>query len=285
MASISDKCGVFFVRQLFLFSELSMSVFKSIILGTVLTFGLVGCATAPKSISPDVARRIKRIAPISAAADNFTRQYVGLTVFGNEREEKPIADWAIDRAYEEQLASEIQRTLGLTAIRAPYSVSEFAHVNDLNGPYYAPAFWGPNWDAIGPAARAYCSANSLDALLVVAKQTTGDFLAGTNQHLSGAGIYVRGPGDRISVMHLLSRIGLIDCVTGKPLAIRTLTQTQDLPPRAGRPAPPLLALPGAISRMPIPQWTKEMQEKIRSDLIALPRSAWTDTIKSMFPPR
>jgi len=262
-----------------------MSLLKTIVLSASLALGIVGCATSPARISPEVAARIKRIAPISVTADNFTRQYVGLTVFGNEREEKPISDWTVDSAYEQQMASAIERIPGMVAIRAPYSASDFAHVNDLNGPWSAPAFWGPNWEAIGTAARAYCSNHSLDALLVVAKQTSGDFLGGTNQILSGTGIYVRGPGERVSVMHLLARVGLIDCLTGKVLVIRTLARTQETSPYAVRQAMPIVTLPGEISRTPIPQWSKEMHEEIRTHLIALPGNAWSETLQSMFPPK
>ena len=260
-----------------------MDLIKTIVLSASMALGIVGCATPPARVSPEVAARIKRIAPISVTADNFTRQYVGLMVFGNEREEKPISDWTVDSAYEQQIASAIERTPGMVAIRAPYSAPDFAHVNDLNGPWSAPAFWGPNWDAIGTAARAYCSAHSLDALLVVAKQTSGELLGGTKQNLSGTGIYVRGPGERVSVMHLLARVGLIDCVTGKALVIRTLARTQETSPGAVRQAMPIMTLPGEISRTPIPQWSKEMQEEIRTDLIALPGNAWAETLKSMFP--
>lgn len=246
---------------------------------------LTGCAAPPVNVNPSKAATLKRVAPISAVADSFTRKYVGLTVFGNEKEELPIADWEIDSAYEEQLALEIQRTLGATAIRATYPVSEFAHVNDLNGPYYAPAFWGPNWTKIEGAALAYCSANSLDALLVVAKRTSEDFVARTNQHISGAGIYSRGPVNNVSVLHVLAQVGLIDCATGKPIAIRPLTWGADASSGTVRPLFPLAPIPHEVARLPIGQWSAEIRDRIRNDLIAAPRRAWAWTIDGMLTSR
>jgi hypothetical protein len=252
------------------------------IVGAILVAGLTGCATSPTLVAPETAARIKRVAPISVTADKFTRQYVGFTVFQNNGEEVPIADWGVDAEYEKQLALEIER-MGMTAVRAPYPLGDFVHVNDLNGPYSAPAFWGPNWTKIEATARAYCAANSLDALVVVARQTTGDFLAGTNQAVSGAGIYSRGnPVRPITVMHLVSRVGLIDCATGKPLAVRTLARNQDPAPAAERQARPLLPVGDNVSRVPIGQWSPVLREQVRRDLIGLPQGVWADTLKSMF---
>ncbi len=250
---------------------------------TSLALVMVGCATAPAPIAREAASRIHRIAVISSTAKVFTRQYTGLTVFGNEKEEIDISDWKIDEQYEEQLAAEVGKLPGLTAVKAPYSQADFSHVNDLNGPWDAPAFWGPNWGAIETATRNYCSAHALDAILVVAKTKSGDFLGGSNQFFGGAGIYVRGPGSRVSVMHLISKIALLDCATAKPLAIRTVAMNQsDLPGAIVRSAP-LLSVPEEISRSPISQWSGEQKQRIQSDLAALPIRAWAITLRSMLP--
>lgn len=249
---------------------------------TSLALTMVGCATAPAPITPEAASRIHRVAVISSTAKVFTRQYTGLTVFGNEHGEIDISDWKIDEQYEEQLAAELERLPGLTVVKAPYSQAAFSHVNDLNGPWDAPGFWGPNWGAIESVTRNYCAANRLDAILVVAKAKTNDFLGGSNQVFGGAGIYVRGPGSKISVMHLISKIALLDCTTAKPLAIRTVaTNQQDLPGAIVRSAP-MLNLPEAISRTPISQWSHEQKQRIRTDLSALPIRAWEITLRSMF---
>ena len=244
---------------------------------------LVGCATPPAPIAHETAVRIHRVAVVSLTAKVFTRQYTGVTVFGNEKEELDISGWNIDAQYESQLAAELAKLPGITVVKVPYPEAEFSHVNDLNGPWDAPAFWGPNWVAIEGATRNYCAAHSLDGVIVLAKTKTGDFLAGTNQFFGGAGIYVRGPGSRVSVMHLISKIALLDCTTAKPIAVRTLANNQsDLPGAIVRSAP-MLALPEDISRRPISQWSEQQRQQLQSDLATLPASAWGVTLRSMFP--
>jgi hypothetical protein len=250
---------------------------------TSLALMMVGCATSPAPIAREAASRIHRVAVISSTAKVFTRQYTGLTGFGNEMEEIDISDWKIDEQYEEQLATELGKLPGLTVVKAPYSPTEFSHVNDLNGPWDAPAFWGPNWGVIEAATRNYCSANTLDAILVVAKTKTRDFLGGSSQFFGGAGIYVRGPGSRVSAMHLISKIALLDCTTAKPLAVRAVAMNQyDLPGAIVR-SSPLLSLPEEISRSPISQWSGEQKRRIQADLAALPIRAWAMTLRSMLP--
>jgi hypothetical protein len=253
------------------------------VLSILLALMMVGCATAPVPIAHEAASRIHRIAVVSSTANVFTRQYTGLTVFGNEKEEIDISDWKIDQQYEEQLAAELGKLPGLTVVKAPYSQAEFFHVNDLNGPWDAPAFWGPNWGAIEVATRNYCSANTLDAILVVAKAKTGDFLGGSNQFFGGAGIYVRGPGSRMSVMHLISKIALLDCTTAKPLVVRTVAINQNDRPGAIVRSAPLLSLPEEISRSPISQWSDVQKQRIQAGLTALPIRAWTITLRTMLP--
>lgn len=244
---------------------------------------ILGCTTAPTPIAREAANRIRRVAVIAAAAKTFTRQYTGLTVFGNEKEEIDISGWKIDEQYEEQLASEIGKLAGLSVVKAPHSRAEFAHVNDLNGPWNAFSFGEPNWSAIEAATLSYCSANSLDAILVLSKATTHDFLGGSNQFFGGAGIYVRGPGSRISVMHLISKIALLDCRTGKPLATRFVAMNQNSPPGAIVRSAPVISLPAEVSRSPISQWSDQQKKQIQSSLAALPIQTWAITLRSIFP--
>ncbi len=258
-------------------------IFVRTLLLALVTVTVAGCATAPMPLSQETASRIHKIGVISFTAKTFTRQYTGLTVFGNEKEDKDISDWKVDEQYETQIAYEAEKTLGLSVVKAPYSSDEFSHVNDLNGPWEAPAYWGPNWDAIANATKTYCSANSLDAILVLAKSMTYDFLAGTNQYFGGAGIYVRGPGNGVSVLHLISKLALLDCTTTKPIAIRTVASNQNDMPGAIVQSAPLSPLPSEISRRPISEWTEEQKQHLQAELVALPTQTWGATLKSMFP--
>jgi hypothetical protein len=248
------------------------------IFALLLAVVLGGCATVPPPLAPEVVGRIKRISTISVTAEEFTRQYVGVTVFGNEREQKSIAGWATDKNYEEQLGLAAERVFGATLVRAPYVLAEFAPVNDLNGPWDAPAFWGPNWGKIEAPTKALCAKYELDALLVVARRKSGDLFGGSNQFVEGAGIYTRRS---TSLLHLLSIVALLDCRTGKELATRLLVRTTQQPDGKARNGPPTLDLPEELSRIPIPQWTADMDARIRDDLLALPKLAWEDTLRTL----
>lgn len=244
---------------------------------------IAGCATQPTPLGTELASKLKRVSVVSMVARSFTRQYTGLTVFGNEAEEMDISDWKIDEQYEEQIGQALESRFGMTVVRAPYSSAEFSRVNDLNGPWDAPAFWGPNWAAIESATKRYCADNSLDAVLVMAKSKTGDFLAQTNQSFGGAGIYARGPVHKVAVMHLISKMALLDCATGKPLAIRPLAKKQSGFPSEIVQSQPLSFRDSNESRIPIGQWAPEYRQRIRSELAKLPREAIAETLKSILP--
>jgi len=125
-----------------------MRAFARMLTGAAFVLGVAGCAT--HSISPEQAARFKRVGVISLAAYEFDRQYVGVMVFGNEREVKDISAWDVDAAYEEQIAVAVESISSAKAVRAPYAKAEFAHLNDLSGPVDHPLFWDPK---LGSGAR------------------------------------------------------------------------------------------------------------------------------------
>lgn len=251
------------------------------LLTILLAAAISGCATAPPPLSPEVAARIKRVSVVSATADNFTRQYVGVTVFGNEREQRSISDWAADRAYEEQLGAAAEQVFSATYVKVEGAASQFVAVNDLKGPWDAPAFWGPNFSKVEASVKALCQAHALDALFIVAQRKSGDIFGGTNQVVSGAGIYTRR---NIALMHLLSEVALLDCRTGKEIATRLLVKASPQPDGKTRYLPVSLPLPEELARTPIPQWTPEMEAQVRRELLALPREAWADTLRPLLGP-
>jgi hypothetical protein len=241
----------------------------------------VGCATPLPTVPSETLSRLKRVGVVSVAANKFTRQYVGVTVFGNELEAKPISDWDINSNYEAQIAIAVESVLGANAIRANYSAEQFSHVNDVNGPWDARAFMGPNWGAIEEASRNFCSANSLDALVVAGRIKTDDMFGGTNQLVEGAGIYSRRD---IDLLHVLSVVGLIDCKSGKPLATRALMRRAPGSHIDSKVFFPLQKLPSEIARMRIADWTPAIEAQIKQTLISLPGTGWADTLRLMLSP-
>jgi len=246
------------------------------------SFLIVGCATRPTPIDRDTAMRIHRVSVISLTAKEFTRQYTGLTIFGNEKDKLDISDWIVDEQYEAQLAAELEKFPGITVVKAPYSVVEFSHVNNFNILRWRRL--SPNWNAIEDATKNYCSRNSLDGVLVLASRTSNDFLAQTNQFLAGVGIYATHRLQRrVSVMHLISEMALFDCRTAKPIAVRILANNQTGLPDAIVNSAPILIISQDISRRPIAQWSEEQMQQVHTQLLALPGNAWSSTLKSIFP--
>ena len=233
---------------------------------------IAGCATPNPTVSADTANRLKTIGVISVAANTFTRQYVGVTVFGNEREQKNLSSWNVNATYEAQLASAIESVFGAKAVQRSYSPAAFAKLHDLNGPWDAPAFSGPNWSAIEGATLSYCATTGVDAVVIAGRVKTGDIFGRTNQAVEGLGIYSRRG---TSIMHLLAVVGLLDCRTGKPLAARSFSSQ-------GSPTP-MKRLSEELGRMRIAEWTPEVEQELKKMAIELPDEAWADALKRMVP--
>lgn len=246
---------------------------------------MVGCATPPKPLPVEQASGIRRVAVVARTSDVFTRKYTGMTVFNNEMDSRDVSAWQLDQVYERQVAGVLRQEFGLTVIEAPYDAAAFEHMNDLNGPWSAPAFWGPNWGAIEGAVKAHCAAHQLDAIVGLAKMNTNDVLAGTNQSYGGLGLYGRGPGARLAVLHYFAKLAVLDCRTGKLLAERIVSRLHDaLPGEVIRNAP-LRAVDPELVTLPLAQWSEPQLTKLQADLTALPGSAWLVTLQTLLPPK
>lgn len=242
----------------------------------LLAIALTGCASAPSTIAPEAAAGMRRLAVVSVTGGEFIRQYVGVTQFGNEREKKAIAPWNLDKAYEVQMGAAAEKAWGATVVSVDYPAAAFARVDDIRGPVDIPQYWGPHWDAIEAPVRNLCAAHKLDGVLVAVRQKSADLFADTNRFVYGAGIHTTRSG--VSVLHLLSSVSLMDCGTGKPRATQWLTRS---------PTGPLqdrlvsASLPTEVSRIPAPEWTPEIEGRLRRELVDLPKDAWLTTLRSM----
>ncbi|HEU4621463.1 MAG TPA: hypothetical protein VFS42_04490 [Burkholderiaceae bacterium] len=219
---------------------------------------------------------------VSTIAQTIDRQHVGVTAFNNELEKRDISAWKVDSAYEDQLEAALKEVVpAITVIRKPYSSNEFAPVNQHSEFLSKPAF-GPNWSAIKDAVSRYCGNGQLDGVLMVARSTAPDFLGGTNQSLTGIGIYTRGPGTRVSMLYAIAVVGLIDCTSATPIAIRQLAKRQKGWPGEVARASAVEQLDSNLARTPISDWTHATENTLRSYLINLPKTAWIATVRSMF---
>ncbi|WP_137919747.1 hypothetical protein [Hydrogenophaga sp. 2FB] len=244
----------------------------------LLAVGLTGCASAPQSMAPHAATGIQRLAVVSVTGGEFIRQYVGVTQFGNEREKKSIVSWNLDKAYEAQMGEAAEQVLGATVVPVVYPAADFKGVDDIRGPVDIASYWGPHWDAIEAPVRGLCAANRLDSVLVAVRQKTPDVFGDTNRFVYGAGIHTTAWG--ASQLHLLSSLSLVDCKSGKTLARQWLTQS---PTGELRDRLVTAPLPTEVSRTPIPEWTPEIESRLRQALVDLPKTAWVSTLRSMVP--
>lgn len=243
--------------------------FARLFVGMLLLTGLSGCSTAPSSVSEEVAARVNRIGIVSIVAQELHRGYTGFTVFGNEYEKQDISTWKVDDEYEKQVADTV-REIGKVPVIAEKDRKEFLGAHLPNGPYEAPAFNSPRWSAVTEVAKNYARQNNLDAVVIVVRQITGDFLAGTNQSIRGVGFYARGFGDatRVSALHLLGVVALIDGKTGQPLASTSIRVVDFVPPD--------------ISRRQLSQIESTEALETRARLIKLPQGYWERAVRDLF---
>jgi len=244
---------------------------------------LGGCATTPRTATPETTSNYRRIGIVSVTAQSFSRKHVGFTVFGNELENVNSSAWDIDAKYEEQISRLLSALGGFEVVRAPYSREEFLHINDLNGPWDAPAFRTPNWSAVEKTIKEYCSKNQLGAILAAFAVESPDFIGSSNQRIRGAGLYTRGVGESTrGVLHLISGVALVDCQTARPVAIRGLASTQEGFPGQILRASPMKQMPVELSRTPLNQLSDAQVVIIKEALIQLPENAWAPTVHAVF---
>jgi len=228
---------------------------------------LTGCAAPPPREAPLAAvKAIQRFGVVSVSAREFTRQYVGITVFGNEYETKNIVDWKLDSEYENQLGSAAETALQAKFVKVNAAPDAFLAVNQRNPGLYGTGFAGSNWPGIESVAREACQEQALDALFVLGQRRTGDFIGHTNQNLSGLGIYARR---NFATIHYLAVLGLIDCKSGKMLGARTVDQQLDVSED--------------LARTPMANWAPGVDKQLQDQLKVFPPVLWESTLRNLLP--
>ncbi len=235
----------------------------------LLLLGLGGCASTPRAVSDSESAAIRRVAVVSVLAQEFHRGYTGFTVFGNEYESADISSWNVDAAYEDQIG-EVLRELGKTPVVVKVNRKDFLPAQLPNGPYEAPAFNTPRWDAITQVVKNIAATENLDALVIVVRRISPDFLARTNQSFRGVGYYARGFGDstRVSVAHAIGFVGLLNGKTGSVSAMSTLQVTDQISPEEARKS--------------ISQLGASQRDVMQRKLVSLPRGYWERSVRDVF---
>lgn len=247
---------------------------------------VAGCALLPEHIDKATLAKLKRVAVVSLTADEFNRQYTGLTVFGNELEKDDISAWKVDDAYEARLR-DILSTFGrFEVVRIPYDRKDLAAMDYIGGGMSSPAWPKPAWPVLQEKLKNLARTHSVDGLVVVLKRWTPDGL-GTNQRFGGTGAYARGYGSstRISLLHVISWVVLLDGATGEPLVARILSNNPDSNASYFQHSAPLEPLRPEISRAKLSEWTPTVTNEVRDKLLKLPDQAWEPTLRSLLRPQ
>src|SRR5262249_16940369 len=144
----------------------------------------------------------------SVIGQTYTRQYVGVTVFGNEHEEMDSSSWGTDDEYERQASAALSALGGVEVAQGSYSRKEFSRLGRTST---------SDWAALADRVKDDCAKNRADAILFA--YPTGapsDFVAGSGQApLRGAGSYSKGG---MNYMLVAAQLALVDCQTAMPAA-------------------------------------------------------------------
>jgi hypothetical protein len=240
----------------------NMKKWSGLLAGVMVVLG-GGCAS-PERAPADSVQRLNRVAVVSTAAGVFARTYTGVTVFGNERHVRPVPEWGLNRLYEAQMTEVLRTRHGLTVVDAKLDPAPFAKVDRSY-----PDKW-PGWGGIEDLTRKTCADHQLDGLFVLAKVGDWGLQVSASNH----------PQSRHGYLGISAQLALLDCRTGRPLAARLL-QNGALEAKVlyNRVSPPIMALPETWPRYG--DWTPELYEQARVELVRLPQRAWGDTLDYM----
>jgi hypothetical protein len=143
---------------------------------------VAGCASVPMAFEPAVPLDNKNgrrgIGVISTIGGKFVVQKVGMTAFGNERNEVAIPSWGID----DLVATKLKALLAGKA-----EVRKIAAPEEAFAAYQAPGGLFRDHNAeLKDALRKLTAGQSFDTLLVVVGSVSP--FGNTNQHIGGLGI-------------------------------------------------------------------------------------------------
>ena len=242
---------------------------------------LASSVSTAQTPAPEPQARDKRVGIMSVIGQTYTRQYIAMTVFGNELEEMDSSSWGTDDEYERQAAAALSALGGIEVVQGQYSRKDFARLGATSR---------PDWAAVADRVKEYCAKNQADAILVAYPTgAPGDFAAGSGQGpLRGAGSYSKGGTSDLVVA---AQVALVDCQTATPTASRNL----GTPRRQGGSVMSLLGSLGPASsgdspskrvaselgKTPLKQLTEEQLANFRRTLVDLPKSSWAAAVRAL----
>jgi hypothetical protein len=252
--------------------------------GTFVALALIACASVTDRATHERLNAIKRVGVISIAAQELYRQHTGFTPLDNGVEKLDISKWKVDDEYEFQIENALTKLRPFEVVRIGHERMYLVSIYDLGGSSESAASRVPNWKAVQEKLKAIASKSSLDAIVLVTSRESQDFLTGTDQYLRGAGFYARtvGSSTRVSVMHVLATVALINGRTGMPINTRPLARTQEGWSSTVDRAAPMAVVSPEFSRAKLYGLGDAHAGDVRRLLIELPQDAWEPTLRALF---
>jgi hypothetical protein len=152
---------------------------------------------------------IHSVAVISAIGDELELRQVGLTVFSNAETPVSTRDWNLDDAIEKTVGASLASRF--TIVQVPHDRGAFAAIK--------PGLFNSFEHQAGKLITAM-PAGAADAYVVIFPMTLQDPIMGTNQNLTGMGLYHRDLmfGNAINALYAFYEVGIFDAKTGDMLS-------------------------------------------------------------------
>lgn len=179
----------------------------------ILSASVAGCAT----VGGEKVEQLKSgttIAPVSVMGDTFALRQVGTTVLQIEKRDIDVAAWGIDR-HTESVAGQLLNGKG------KFRVAQADTENVRKTVKLQEDFWtGANKIKAGAGPLAtFAEQSKADYVLLIAPAAMGDPFMGTNQNISGYGIYQRSfIGLKRSMNFITLRAILLEGKSGEEVA-------------------------------------------------------------------
>lgn len=152
-------------------------MYRSVIAALLLVLG--GCAGAigvAASEAVSVVGKARAVGVISAVGSKFALQKVGITVFGNELNEVPIASWGPDDVEASRVSAVLGKRFAVKRISVPQGA--FAA-------YENPAPFSNTDETLQGIVRRLAASQPCDLYVVVTRSSVP--FGGTNQVVTGVG--------------------------------------------------------------------------------------------------
>jgi len=232
---------------------------------------LTACATTGEKADAQKMSSIKKIGVISMIGDQIHRRYIGITVFNNEADSRDISAWNINEEYEKQIQGELAKIGQYEVVGESRFRKDFNDVYTINGPYDAPAFRFPNWDAIQPKLMAFAAENSVDAFIVVVGSPTNE--------VGGLGLF--GQNRNAPTIYLAAHVALIDGKSGKLISEKILATDQDVFAGFSNKTTPKFDITRELILTKLDEVDDKTFDEFHLDAIVLPKNAWGPTLRAL----